>query len=99
VTLNWSIAKTLIEANGPVVPRIGVPAPDDVVEELLGKLPDFHKAFCPGALPVEEFKDFGPLVLFRNMFLDGYSRLAAEAEARLATRRQPDSIRRELRLV
>ncbi|MHB1417674.1 MAG: transaldolase family protein [Chloroflexota bacterium] len=99
VTLNWSIAKSLIEADGPVVRRISMPAPDNVVEELLDKLPDFHKAFCAGALPAEEFKDFGPLVLFRNMFLDGYSRLAAEVETQRSLRRQSDSIKRELRLV
>lgn len=84
VTLNWNIAQKLIDADGPVVPRLNMPAPKEVVEELSEKLPAFRQGFCEGGLSVEEFKDFGPLVLFRNMFLQGYSRLMQEIGARRA---------------
>jgi transaldolase len=81
-TINWSTAKELIDADGPVVNRIHWPAPKEVVEELSEKLPDFRLAFYEGELKPEQYKSFGPLVLFRNWFLDGYTRLVNEVSAR-----------------
>ena len=86
VTLNWNISEKLIAADGPVVSRIHVPAPKEVVEELSQKLPDFRQALAIDGLSTEEFKDFGPLVLFRNMFIQGYGRLVQEIGARRAAR-------------
>lgn len=84
ITINWSMAQELIEADGPVVPRIDAQMPQRAVDELCRKLPNFRRAYCEGALPVGEFKDFGPVVLFRTMFLNGYTRLLDEvAERRL----------------
>ena len=84
VTLNWSIVKALLDADGPVVSRIHVPAPKEVVDELSEKIPAFRQAFYEGALSVSEYKDHGPLVLFRSMFLNGYNRLVGEVAARRA---------------
>ncbi len=39
VTLNWSIVKALLEADGPVVSRVDVPAAAEVVAELSEKIP------------------------------------------------------------
>lgn len=81
-TMNWSTVQELIDADEPVVSRIDAKVPEPVVEELLAKLPHFHRAFHEDALPVEQFKDFGPVVHFRNSFMAGYSRLLEEIAAR-----------------
>jgi transaldolase len=87
ITMNWSTMQELIELDGPVMPRMDVATPPEVIEELSDKLPNFRRAFYEGAIHTEEFADFGPLVFFRAMFLNGYSRLldeVAERRARLA---------------
>jgi transaldolase len=85
VTLNWNISQALIEANGPVTARIDQPASPAIVAELSAKLPAFRQAMDPNGLRPEEFKDYGPLVLFRNMFIDGYGKLvSAVAKSRTA---------------
>ncbi len=84
VTLNWTTMEELIEADYPVVSRIDAEAPESVVDELCEKLPNFSRAYYEDALPVEEYKDFGPVVFFRTMFLNGYNRLLDEiADRRL----------------
>jgi len=82
ITINWSTAQTLIEADGPVVSRIEAKDSEAVVEELSAKLFDFRSAYYEDGLRTEAFKDYGPVVLFRNMFLAGYSRLLQEIRAR-----------------
>ena len=82
ITINWSMAQELIEADGSVVSRIDVEPPQSVVDELCEELPNFRRAYCEGAISVKEFKDFGPVVLFRTMFLNGYSRLLDEIAER-----------------
>jgi len=37
------------------------------------EIPDFRRAYLEDGLTVDEFKDFGPVVLFRNSFLKGWS--------------------------
>lgn len=86
VTINWSTAQALIDADGPVVSRVHALAPRDVVDELSEKLPDFRKAYQEDGLSPEEFESFGPLVLFRSSFLKGYGRLVAEVAAHRRTR-------------
>ena len=73
VTINWKgTADRLIEQDPPVVPRMDSPAPRRVVDELLEKIPDFRRAYQEDGLRREEFAEFGPVVLFRNMFLKGW---------------------------
>ena len=78
VTLNWSTVEELLEANGPVVRRIGAATSQAALTSLRGALPNFCRALDPGAIAPEEFEDFGPLVLFRGNFLNGYARLVDE---------------------
>ena len=78
ITINWSTADELIQADMPVVSRIDHTTPEAVVQELDEKLDDFHKAIDPDALSVDEFESYGPLLLFRSMFLDGYGSLLSE---------------------
>ena len=86
ITINWSTAEELIEEDLPVTSRIDVETPQAALTELCEKLPDFRKAFSEDGLSPEQFENFGPLVLFRNMFLDGYEKLLSEIRIR---RKQP----------
>ena len=84
VTINYSMAQELIDKDEPVVSRIEAQTPPEVIEELREKLPDFRRAYDNDGLAVEEFKDFGPLLLFRSMFLEGYYHLLSEIAGRRA---------------
>jgi transaldolase len=84
ITINWSTAEELITKDGPVVSRIDAPTPREVVEELRAKVPGFRRAYDEDGLAVEEFADFGPLMFFRTMFLNGYARLLDEVAERRA---------------
>lgn len=76
ITINWKgTADKLIELDPPVVYRMDTPTPQYVIDELLEKIPDFKKAYLEDALPVDDFEDYGPVVLFRNMFLKGWEGL------------------------
>ena len=81
-TINWSTAQELLDMNPPVENRIDAPAPEDIVQELMEKIPHFHRAYVDDGIPVEQFKDYGPVVHFRNSFMAGYSRLLEEVAAR-----------------
>lgn len=82
VTINWSTAESLIASDPPVESRIDVEPSPVVVEELSAKLTDFHRAFQENAHAPEEFGEFGPRILFRNMFLKGYQHLLGEIRNR-----------------
>ena len=82
ITINWSMAKELTDLDGPVESRIDAEAPQSTIDELCEKLPNFRRAYHEEGLSVEEFKDFGPVVLFRTMFLNGYTRLLDEVAER-----------------
>jgi transaldolase len=88
VTINWSTAASLIAADGPVVSRIDVRTPQAILEELSGKLPDFRKAYDEDGLSPVEFAEFGPLLLFRGMFVAGYAHLLGEIAARRGTEKK-----------
>ena len=76
ITINWEgTADKLIESNPPVVNRIDTPAPKHVIDKLLEEIPDFRKAYLEDGLKVEEFKEFGPVNLFRSMFVQGWDSL------------------------
>ena len=83
VTINWSTAQEIMDADTPIRPRMveGEPAPA-VIAELREKLPDFRKAYDDDGLAVAEFADFGPVQFFRNAFLNGWYLLLAEVAAR-----------------
>lgn len=83
VTMNWS---TVMDLN-----RTYESAADTSYEEptaaelqlLAERLPSFARAIDPSGLAEEEFADFGPVMLFRTQFMNGYSRLLdAVAESR-----------------
>jgi len=84
ITINWSTAEELIAKDGPVASRIDAPTPREVVEELRAKVPGFRRAYDEDGLSVKGFADFGPLMLFKTMFLNGYARLLDEVAERRA---------------
>ena len=86
ITINWSTAQELIEWDPPVVSRIDVETPPEIVAELTAALRDFRLANEEGALPPVQFAEYGPVQFFRNNFIAGYERLLAEVAAR---RRMP----------
>jgi transaldolase len=86
VTLNWNTMEELISKDGPIQSRIDTETSAEVVAELRENLPNFRRAYDDGALPLDEFEDFGPLVFFKTQFLNGYTRLLdAIADQRLRT--------------
>lgn len=82
ITVNWSTVEQLNQADGQVVSRIKAVTPDEVIEELSNKLPDFQRAYYEDALSVDEFEPFAPLQRFRNSFLKGWQHLLSEIAQR-----------------
>ena len=82
ITINWSTAQELIEANPPVTSRMDAQVPQLFIDELLAKLPDFRKAYLDEGLATEEFQEYGPLLYFRNMFVKGWDTLVESIRER-----------------
>lgn len=83
VTINWKgTADKLIEIDPPVVYRMFNPTPQYVIDELLNKVPDFKRAYLEDGLDVDEFKDFGPVDLFRSSFIKGWESLLTKIKER-----------------
>jgi transaldolase len=76
VTINWKgTADELVRSDPPVVYRVFNPVPQGVVDELLVKLPDFRRGWIPDGLKIEEYAGFGPVQLFRSMFVKSWQRV------------------------
>jgi len=84
ITINWREVEQLLAQDGPVVPLMDAPTPSEVVEELSAKLPNFRRAYAEDGLAPRQFADFGPLMFFKTMFLNGYARLLDEVAERRA---------------
>jgi transaldolase len=55
-----------------------------VIDELLEKLPDFRRGYLEDGLEVEEFEEFGPVVLFRSSFTQSWRRVLGMIQERRA---------------
>jgi transaldolase len=74
VTINWlGTAKDILDMNPPVVQTFLAPTPESVLEELIEKIPDFRKAFFTHSIEPEEYENYGPVALFRSMFMDAWT--------------------------
>jgi transaldolase len=83
ITINWkNSADQLLEQNPPVIERIKSQTPDYVLDELCAKIPDFKLAWEEDALNPEEFGTYGPVILFRKAFTDGWEFLLEEISKR-----------------
>ena len=75
-TINWEgTADKLIEQDPPVVYRLFNPVPQQVIDELVEKLPDFKRGYLENGLEIDEFEDFGPVCLFRSAFIKSWQRV------------------------
>jgi transaldolase len=82
-TINWEgTADRLIEQDPPVVYRLFNPVPQKVIDELIEKLPDFKRGYLEDGLEVEEFEGFGPVHLFRSIFMKSWSQVSDLIEQR-----------------
>jgi len=81
ITISPSQAKPLIDENPPVVTRIDVETPSDILK-VLEEIPDFCKAYYEDELYPSEFKDFGPCVKFQKACEEGYMKTLSIIESR-----------------
>jgi transaldolase len=85
LTINWEgTADKLLESNPPVVYRLFNPVPQKVIDELMEKLPDFRRGYLSDGLKVEEFEEFGPVQLFKSMFVKSWKRVLDVSKERRA---------------
>jgi len=85
ITINWvGTADKLIESDPPVVWRVFNPVAQYVIDELMEKLPDFRRGYLDDGLEIEEFEGFGPVHLFRSMFIKSWKRVLELAKDRRA---------------
>jgi transaldolase len=82
VTINWKEIDILQREDRPIENRMNHLDPQDVIDELNEKLPDFRRALLEDGLYPIEFKDFGALHRFRNSFIGGWKRLLEEVRDR-----------------
>lgn len=76
ITINWkNTADRLIEEETPVSCIFTAPPTQRFCDTLFEALPDMRKACFPWELSIHEFQDYGPVQLFRSMFVDGWDRL------------------------
>jgi transaldolase len=82
ITMNYNTIVELGELKEQVVSQIdGVTSPSDV-SLLRGAIPDFKRAYDDDGLSTEEYSGYGPVVLFRSMFVEGYNKLVDEVKKR-----------------
>ena len=75
ITINWiGAAEDLIKLDAPVVCRFLHPTPYEVIDELTEKLEDYRKAYYINSIKAEEYEDYGPVILFREMFEEAWKK-------------------------
>jgi transaldolase len=75
-TINWDgTADQLLEQDPPVIYRFFNPVPQYVIDELNEKLVDFKRGYFEDGLEVGAFEDFGPVRLFRSMFISSWKKV------------------------
>ncbi len=85
LTINWvGTADALLAQNPPVISRIFNPVPQEVIDELCAKLPDFKRGYEDDGIHVDEYDEFGPVELFRGSFVKSWQRVLDVIHARRA---------------
>jgi transaldolase len=85
LTINWEgTADKLLEINPPVVYRLFNPVPQKTIDELMEKLPDFKRGYLEDGLEVAEYEHFGPVELFRSIFVSSWTRVQSLIRERRA---------------
>lgn len=76
-TINWSTAVELIERDPPARVSVTDAADPEVVRVLTEAFPEMGQALDPAGLPPEGFEEFGPVLHFRDAFIDGWNGVRA----------------------
>jgi transaldolase len=82
ITIGWSLAQRIIEADGPIVPRIDAEVPESIISELESHLPEFRNSCREHSLHPENFQRFGPVASFQATFLAGIDAVLKSISAR-----------------
>jgi transaldolase len=83
ITMNWpGQAEELLKQDFPVVPRFFNPAPENYIDELLTKIPEFRQAYIVDGLKVEDYEHFSPVGYFRDMFVNSWVNVLNHIEKR-----------------
>ena len=83
ITINWEgTADKLLESNPPVVFRLFNPVPQKTIDELMEKLPDFKRGYLEDGLAIVDYDHFGPVELFRSIFVTSWKRVQTIIEER-----------------
>jgi hypothetical protein len=77
-TINYSTVAEILEADPPVEYTVADPIDPAVLATLSEHFEDFRKGMTLGALPPEEYEDFGPVQHFRDVFVEGWLAVLAE---------------------
>jgi transaldolase len=77
LTMPWAWQVRFNESGITPVPRFHEPVPDDFVEDLLARIPDFGRAYHSDGLSVDEFDTYGPTVRTLRIFIGSYHDLMA----------------------
>ena len=76
LTINWKGTADLLLAEDPaVVYRMFNPVPEQVIAELVARLPDFRRGYEEDGMQSDEYEEFGPVELFRSTFIKSWNRL------------------------
>ena len=78
ITINWSTAQELLDSDIAVTKKIDQEVPQNVIDELRIKLPDFARAYDEDGMMISEFAEYGPVQLFRNAFMKGWYQLLTQ---------------------
>ena len=82
ITLSGKLTAQLLDERPEIVPRLEASAPQQVIDELREKFPDFVRACDAGAMDPEEFRSYGPVVRFQHALLAGFDRTVDEVRSR-----------------
>jgi transaldolase len=77
LTIPHAWQKLFNQSSIDVVPRIGNPLPDGVVEQLYASFPDFRRAYDPDGMTPDEFDGYGATVRTLRGFIGSYQDLVA----------------------
>ncbi len=68
----------LLDSDIVVTKKIDQEVPQNVIEELRIKLPDFARAYDEDGMVISEVAEYGPVQLFRNSFIKGWYQILAQ---------------------
>lgn len=82
VTINWvGAADKLIELDEPVVSRFHNQPQERILDTLLDRCDVFRQAYLVNAIEPHQYEEFGPVELFRGMFVDSWNNALKTIEA------------------